>query len=228
MTTDADITLYNKSLVKLEKYVQDKQINKNIKFKLKRYENILNSINAKYAIKASEAIDITNENIELSAFENNERKESRKIEELYRIGQNVAAIDNSKITDDKPYRLEFYSDGNYDNMKISKANVIYKHKTTGEIIESRNLLKQAPGFSFNSQGDLVNTSIKKTVKSVKHFNQTENLTDSKKGIVLAPNRNEGKAILNVSGLGLNLVRFDYEHELVDLPKSLIKYNKYAF
>ena len=227
-TTDADIVLYNKSTVKLDKYVADKHIKKNINFKLKRYENILNPIKAKYAIKASEAIDITHENIELSVFENNEKKESRKIEEIYKIGKGVTSVDNSKITDDKPYRLEFYSDSNFDGMKISKAKVIYKHKTTGEIIESRNLLKAAPGFSYNASGELVNTSIKKTVKSVNHFNQYENLADSKSGIVLASNRNEGKAVLNVSGLGLNLVNIDIENQLADIPKSLIKYNQFCF
>lgn len=227
-TTDADIVLYDKSTVKLDKYVADKHIKKNINFKLKRYENILNPIKAKYAIKASEAIDITHENIELSVFENNEKKESRKIEEIYKMGKGVTSVDNSKITDDKPYRLEFYSDSNFDGMKISKAKVIYKHKTTGEIIESRNLLKAAPGFSHNASGELVNTSIKKTVKSVNHFNQYENLADSKSGIVLAPNRNEGKAVLNVSGLGLNLVNIDIENQLADIPKSLIKYNQFCF
>lgn len=227
-TTDADIVLYDKSTVKLDKYVADKHIKKNINFKLKRYENILNPIKAKYAIKASEAIDITHENIELSVFENNEKKESRKIEEIYKMGKGVTSVDNSKITDDKPYRLEFYSDSNFDGMKISKAKVIYKHKTTGEIIESRNLLKAAPGFSYNASGELVNTSIKKTVKSVKHFNQYENLADSKSGIALAPNRNEGKAVLNVSGLGLNLVNIDIENQLADIPKSLIKYNQFCF
>ena len=227
-TTDADIVLYNKSTVKLDKYVADKHIKKNINFKLKRYENILNPIKAKYAIKASEAIDITHENIELSVFENNEKKESRKIEEIYKMGKGVTSVDNSKITDDKPYRLEFYSDSNFDGMKISKAKVIYKHKTTGEIIESRNLLKAAPGFSYNASGELVNTSIKKTVKSVNHFNQYENLADSKSGIVLASNRNEGKAVLNVSGLGLNLVNIDIENQLADIPKSLIKYNQFCF
>lgn len=227
-TTDADIVLYDKSTVKLDKYVADKHIKKNINFKLKRYENILNPIKAKYAIKASEAIDITHENIELSVFENNEKKESRKIEEIYKMGKGVTAVDNSKITDDKPYRLEFYSDSNFDGMKISKAKVIYKHKTTGEIIESRNLLKAAPGFSYNASGELVNTSIKKTVKSVKHLNQYENLADSKSGIALAPNRNEGKAVLNVSGLGLNLVNIDIENQLADIPKSLIKYNQFCF
>ncbi len=227
-TTDAEIMLYNKSTIKLDKYVANKNINKNIKFKLKRFENILNPINAKYSIKASEAIDITNENIELSVYENNNKVESRKIEEIYKMGKGIVSVDNSKITDNKPYRLEFYSNGNYDNMTISKAKVIYKHKTTGEIVETKNLLKAAPGFNYNASGELVNTSIKKTVKSVNHFNKFENLSDSNNGIELAPNRSEGKGILNVSGLGLNLVNVNIENQFVEIPKSLIKHNNFCF
>lgn len=227
-TTDADIVLYDKSIEKLEKYVADKHINKNINFKLKRYENILNPINTKYAIKASEAIDITNEEIELSVYESNNRKENRKIEEIYKLGKNIIALDNSKITDNKPYRLEFYSNSNFDNMKISKAKVIYKHKTTGAIVETKNLLKAAPGFTVNASGELVNTSIKKSIRSVNHFNQYENLMDCENGITLAPGKIDGKGIINISGLGLNIVRFEYDHNLVNIPTSLIKKNEYCY
>lgn len=227
-TTDAEIRLYNKSSIKLDKYVANKHIDKNIKFKLKRFENILNPVNVKYAIKASEAVDITNENIELSVYENNDKIETRKIEEIYKMGKGIVSVDNSKITDNKSYRLEFYSNGNYDNMTISKAKVIYKHKTTGEILESRNLLKAAPGFNYNANGELVNTSIKKTIKSVNHFNSFEGLSDTNNGIELAPNRNEGKGVLSVSGLGLNLVNMNIENQFVEIPKSLIKHNNFCF
>ena len=226
--TDAEIIMYDKSLVKLEKYVADKHIKKDIKFKLKRYENVLNPVNAKYAIKGSEAIEITNEDIELSVFESNNKKESRQVQDLYKLGKDVAVIDNSKITDDKSYRLEFYSNGNQDTMKVSKAKVIYKHKITGEIIEVKDLLKPAPGFTINAQGDLVNTSIKKTVRSINHFNSYEGLMDSFEGIILKDNMNTGKGILDVTGLGLNIVNVNIDHQTVEIPKSLIKYNKYAF
>lgn len=227
-TTDATITLFNKSEKKLEEYVQNANLKKDITFKLKRYENILTPMNAKYQITASEAIDITNEDIVLSAFENSEKIEKRKIEEIYEIGEGISVVDNSKISDNNNYRLEFYSDQDFDNMKITKANVIYKHRTTGEILETKNLLKSAPGFALNASGELVNTSIKKSIKSVSYFNSYENLQDTDKGIVITPNSNSGKGVINVSGLGLNMVRFDYEHETIDLPKSLIKYNKYCF
>lgn len=226
--SDAEIVLYDKSEVKLNKYVQDKNIQKEIKFNLKRYENILNPIHAKYLVKASEAVDITNEEIELSVYENNERRDLRRVEEIYKFGKDIVAVDNSKLTDENNYRLEFYANSNFDNMKISKCNVIYKHKITNEVLEVRNLLKQSPGFVLNAQGDLVNNSIKRTVKSVKNFNRYENLIDSNEGIVLAQNMNEGKAVLNISGLGLNLVKLDYDNQLVDIPKSLIKHNSFAF
>lgn len=226
-TTDADIIMYNKSLVKLEKYVQDKNIKKEISFQLKKYEDILTPINAKYNIKASEAIEITNENIELSVFEYNQKEEKRKIEELYKLGKDVIAIDNSKIIDNQLYRLEFYPD-NYNSMTISKAKVIYKHRTTNEIVEVKDLLKPAPGFTLNAEGSLVNTSIKKTVKSIKHFNSFEGLLDSKNGIELGYGVNQGRGVLNVSGLGLNNVIFDIEHQLVNMPLSIIKNNRYTF
>ena len=226
-TTNADIIMYDKSLLKLEKYVHDKHIKKNISFQLKKYEDILTPINAKYSIKASEAVEITNEPIELSVFESNVKSENRKVEELYKLGKDITAIDNSKITDNKSYRLEFYPSG-FDVMKITKAKVIYKHKITGEITEVKNLLSPAPGFTLNAQGDLVNTSIKKIIKSVNNFNSYTDLIDSSEGIVLGPASNTGKGVLNISGLGLSNLNFDIDHKLVELPKSLIRHNQYAF
>lgn len=227
-TTDAEIVLYNKSVERLEKYVQNKEINKNIDFTLKRYENVLNSTHVKYNIQASEAIDITNENIKLAVYESNNRAENVKIEEIYKLGKDVIKIDNSKITDSKPYRLEFYADDNYDTMRVSKAKVIYKHKTTGEITEVKNLLKSAPGFTINASGELVNTSIKKTIKSVNHFNEYSGLIDSDSGITIAPGRNEGKGTINVSGLGLNMIKINFEHQLVNIPKSMIAHNQFCY
>ena len=226
-TTNADIIMYNKSLLKLDKYVQDKHIKKNISFQLKKYEDILTPVNAKYNIKASEVLDITNEPIELSVFESNIKSENRKVEELYKLGKDIATIDNSKITDNKSYRLEFYPSG-LDLLKISKAKVIYKHKITGEITEVKNLLSPAPGFTLNAQGDLVNTSIKKIIKSVNNFNSYSDLMDSEDGVVLGPASNLGKGILNVSGLGLSNINFDIDHKMVQLPQSKIRHNQFCF
>lgn len=151
-----------------------------------------------------------------------------KIEEIYKLGKDVITVDNSKITDSKPYRLEFYAEDDFDSMRVSKAKVVYKHKTTGEITEVRNLLKAAPGFTINASGELVNTSIKKTIKSVNHLNQYNGLIDTNNGITIAPGMNEGRGVVNVSGLGLNIVRVNYEHNLVELPKSMINQNQFCY
>ena len=227
LTTDADVIMFDKSLVKLEKYVQDKHIKKEITFQLKKYEDILTPLTAKYSIKASEAIDITNDPIELSVYEYHEKEERRKVEELYKLGQDVVAIDNSKITDNQSYRLEFYPD-NYNTMTISKAKVIYRHRVSNAVEEVVDLLKPAPGFTMNAEGSLVNTSIKKTIKSVKHFNTYEHLFDSGKGIEIGESVNQGKGIISVTGLGLCNVVVDVDYQLVSLPQSLVKHDSYSF
>ena len=226
--TDANITLYDKSEERLLAYVHNKNINKNINFKLRRYNNIMNSINAKYKIKASKAIDITNEDIQMSIYEDDNKHEKRYVQDLFKFGSGIVAVDKSKLTDSKRYRLEFVPGKEITNMEISKCKVVYKHKYTKEIVEVNNLLKQAPGFILNAEGALVNTSIKRAIKSVNNMNSIEGLADSENGISLAPNRNIGTGSVSVSGLGMNFLRIDKGFNLCPLPKDQIRLNAYAF
>lgn len=225
--TDATITLYDKSEEKLLAYVHDKKINKNIKFKMLRYNNILNSTNVKYKVKASSAIDITDEEIELAIYEDTTKSEKRTIQDLFYMGKDVAKIDKSKITDANNYKLEFTPDSNL-NMTIDKCEVLYKHKQTGEIISRTNLLKQVPGFILNADGTLVNTSVKKSVTSIKNMTSHTGLIDTNNGIELAPNINNGKGTISVNGLGLNFIKIEAEHNNSIVPKDYIKGNTYTF
>lgn len=227
-STDANITLYDKSEEKLLAYVHNKNINKNIKFRLRRYNNIMNSMNVKYKIKASNALDITNEDIQLSVFEDDNKIEKRYVQDLFKFGSGVIGLDKSKITDSKIYKLEFAPGKENYNMEISKCKIIYKHKYTNEIVETKDLLKQAPGFMFNAEGALVNTSIKKSVKSVNSMNQFDGLTDGQSGITLAPNRDNGSGSISVSGLGMNFVKIDKSFEYSEVSKDCIKLNPYTF
>jgi hypothetical protein len=226
--TDANVTLYKKSEERLLAYIHNKNINKNIKFKLRRYNNIMNSLNVKYRIKASEALDITNEDIELSIYEDDNKTEKRYIQDVFKFGSGVTPIDKSKITDSKKYKLEFVPGKENNNMEISKCRVVYKHKYTKEIVQTTNLLKQAPGFMLNAEGSLINTSIKKSVKSINNFNTYDGLIDSSNGITLAPNRNSGSGSVSVSGLGMNFVKIDQSYNLSNVPKDVIKLNQFAF
>lgn len=226
--TDANITLYDKSEERLLAYVHNKNINKNINFKLRRYNNIMNSQNIKYRIKASNAVDITNEEIMMSIYEDDNKTEKRYVQDLFKFGSGVVAIDKSKITDSKRYRLEFTPGKEITNMEISKCKVIYKNRHTKEIVETRNLLKQAPGFILNAEGALINTSIKKAIKSVNNMNTIDGLSDGVDGITLAPNRNTGQGSVSVSGLGMNFLRIDKGFNMSNLPKDKIRLNAYAF
>lgn len=226
-STDAKITLYKKSEQKLTEYVHNKNIPKNIKFRLKRYNNILNSQSLQYKIDASDAYDITNSDIELSVFENEVKTEKRKIDEIYKIGSGVALIDRSKITDSNKYRLEFYPMDNL-KMEISKCNVIYKDKTTKEIIETRNLIEPYPGFIINGEGSLVNTSIKKMIKSVEGFNEHTDLVNTNAGIEIRNNGQYGRGTVSVAGLAYMQLNYELDYNLVDVPKSRVKLNPYCY
>ena len=226
-STDAKITLYKKSEQKLTEYVHNKNIPKNIKFKLKRYNNILNSQKLQYKINASDAYDITNSDIELSVFENEIKTEKRKIDELYKIGSGVALIDRSKITDSNRYRLEFYPMDNL-KMEISKCKVIYKDKTTKEIIETKNLIEPYPGFIINGEGALVNTSIKKMIKNVEGFNEYTDLVNTNSGISIRGNGPYGRGTLSIAGMAYMQLNYEMDYNLVDLPKSTVKLNPYCY
>ena len=226
-STDAKVTLYKKSEQKLTEYVHNKNIPKNIKFRLKRYNNILNSQPLQYRIKASEAYDITNKDIELSVYENEVKSEKRKIDELYKIGSGVSLIDRSKITDSNRYRLEFYPMDNL-KMEISKCKVVYKDKTTKEVIETRDLIEPYPGFIINGDGALVNTSIKKMIKSVEGFNERTDLVNTQAGIEIRNNGSYGRGTVSLSGLAYMQLNCEMDYNLADLPKSNVKLNPYCY
>ena len=52
--------------------------------------------------------------------------------------------------------------------------------------------------------------------------------DTTDGITLLNHVNNGKGIIDVTGLGLNMVNLVFDHQLVDIPTSIIKHNTYAF
>lgn len=227
-TTDVDLELYSKSEEKLNAYVHNKELPKKIKLNFKKYNNILNSMQVRYKIQASESIDITNEKIELTANDESQKIEKRRIQDIYKLGSNIAAIDNSKISDNYDYRLEFVpNDENY-NIIVNKAKVIYKNTKTGKIEKTVDLIKQAPGFMINAEGALVSTSTKKTISNVNDFNTSTNLINSYNGITLANNQTQGQATIDVSNFALNHITFSSGCDYTRLPQQVIETNKHAF
>lgn len=227
VTTDATLDMYKKSEERLSVYVHNKEIPKKVKLKFKKYNNILKSMEARYKIKASEALDITKEDILLTAYDESQKTEDRKIQDLYRIGSGISVIDNSVISDNNNYRIEFSPKDSEYNMSIEKCQVVYKNRNTGRIEKTIDLLKQSPGFIVNAEGSLVSTSIKKKVTSVADFNTSQNLINTYNGISLGYGVTQGKATLDVSNFGLNYIAINSDCDYIGLPKSAVKLNHNA-
>ena len=221
--TDAKLTLYDKSLESFEKYVYDKNIDYNIDFKLIRYNNMLNKSNIKYKLKASELIDITNENINLYLYESEVVNETRNIEELYSFGGNIEIIDNSIISseDNNWYKLQFRQKNGSD-FKITRANVSYIKDSVGIVEESKSLLRQQTGFIFNAEKELVSSINQKIITKVEDLHQNKGLVNDKDGMIIEPGRLYSEASVSIKNYAGMRLSFDSGCELVDVPKSIIK------
>ena len=222
-TTDAKITLYNKSLESFEKYVQNKYIDYNIDFKLTKYNNVLNKSNIKYKIKASELADITHEDINLHLYESNVITENRNAEDLYSFGRNVEVIDNSVLpaSDINWYKLKFIQEEDTD-FKISKAQIIYTNDKTGRVEETVNLLKPKTGFIYNVEQELVSSHNQKIIKRVEDFSENNSLMNIENGITIEDNQMFGSAVISINSYAGMHVLIDSACEEVDVPRNIIR------
>lgn len=227
VVTDVSLDMYTKSEERLSVYVHNKEIPKKVNLKFKKYNNILKSMEARYKIKASEALDITKEDIVLTAYDESHKTEERKIQDLYKIGSGVSTVDNSVIQDNNSYKIEFAPKDTDFNMSINKCKVTYKNRSTGKIEKTVDLIKQSPGFMINAEGSLVSTSIKKRITTVSDFNTSRNLINTYNGISLDYNTTQGEASVDVSNFGLNYITINADCDYVPIPNSAIKLNHNA-
>ena len=222
-TTDVKLTLYNKSTVAFEKYVQNKDIDYDVDFKLVKYNNVLNKSNIKYKVKASELVDITNEDINLHLYESSKIEEIRNIEELYAFSRNVDIVDKSVIpvSDTEWYRLKFKQKDNKD-FKISKANVRYTNENTGRVEETKSLIKPMTGFLVNAEGELISSHNQKVIKRAEELSANNGLKTIEEGITIQDNNFEGAGIISAGSYAGMYFTIDHSCEKVDVPKNLIK------
>lgn len=227
VVTDVTLDMYKKSEERLNVYVHNKDIPKKLNLKFKKYNNILKSTEARYKIKASEAMEITKSDIVLTAYDESQKTEERRIQDLYKLGSGITTIDNSIISDNFNYKLEFEPKSSDYDMSIEKCKVVYKNKNTGKTEKTIDLIKQSPGFTINAEGSLVSTSIKKKVASIADFNEVKDLIDTNKGITLNSSAIQGKATLDVSNYGMNYISINAGCDYIPISKSLIKLNHNA-
>jgi hypothetical protein len=222
-TTDAKLTLYNKSVVAFEKFVQNKNIDYNINFKLTKYNNVLNKSNIKYKIKASELADITNEDINLHLYESSIVTETRNAEDLYSFGRGISIIDNSvfNASDINWYKLKFTQKDNQD-FKISQAKVIFTNESTGRTEHTQELLKQQTGFIYNAEKELVSSYNQKVINKIKDFNSSNFLIDTDDGITISNDSITGNAIISIKDYSGMYMTADITCDEVDVPRNIIK------
>ena len=222
--TDANITLYQKDKETLLAYIRRKNIYKNIKLIFEAYNEKLNSINVKYLIKASPMKLLDPSKISIDVYEKSNNIETVNIQDIYEIGKDITKIENSKITDIYPYKLQFIpKDENY-NMEIYKCNVIYRNKTTKNIIDTVNLLKEIDGFKFNSYNNLTSNSVGKTITSIGNMISYSNLKniDNNKGFTITNGHTTGQGSININGLQKNAINYSTECEMSTLDRTYIK------
>lgn len=172
--TNAVITLYDKNKETMNKYLADKNIEKNISFKLKRYNDVLEHNTINYTIKASQLTQLDPESITLDIHQEINVVEDIPLENIYAHGHNIEVNNsNSTINDIYPYRLKFEVKDNGKEIDIAKCKVLYINKITGELLFEENLLKEKTGFMVNSLGHLVSNSIKRSITKVEDFNHDQ-------------------------------------------------------
>lgn len=223
-STDASITLYEKSQEKLLSYIHNNDIYKTINFNLKTYKDVLSSIPVNYKIQASPMTKINPEEFSINIYEDSYVNEKVSVESLYSIGNDVSKIDNSTITDIYPYRLQFVpKDGNYD-IEIKKARVLYKKD--GKVDHITDLLIPTSSFTINSLGYLVNTSTKKSIRNINKLNSYSGLInlDNSNGFTLSNGTAQGSGNVSINGFGGYSLNYEISCNMSELPKNNIQYN----
>ena len=172
--TDAVITLYNKSKETMNKYLSDKNLERDITFQFKKYNDILNSTAINYTINAAKLTRLYPQQIKMNIYQNINSVSNVSLESIFKHGHNVSANkEDTKIDDHYPYKLKFEAKNNNQDIEISKCTVNYISKLDGKIVSSTNLLKNKTGFKVNALGALVSNSIKRSITKVEDFDDRQ-------------------------------------------------------
>ena len=221
--TNADITLYSKDKETLNAYIRNKEIYKNVKLTFQKYNQKLNSINVKYRLKAALMKRLDPSAINLSIYSSNETTETLNIQDVYKFGSDITRTDGSKLTDAYRYRLFFTPKNNNYNIEIYRATVSYRHKTTKAILKTESLLKSKDGFVLNSSGNLIATTISKTINSINNMVTSNYLTNVKNGgFTIRDGYTNGSGTVNINGYGNKTLTFMSSCKMSDISHSDIK------
>ena len=169
-STNATITLYDKSKETMNKYLADKKLERDITIRFKKYNDVLNQNLINYTIKAARLTRLYPEQIILDAYQETSTVTTVPVEKIFKHGHNIESNkSNSIINDVYPYKLKFEPKDNNKDIKITKCKVYYIDKVTNELSFEKDLIKEKPGFMVNSFGNLVSNSIKRSITRIEDF-----------------------------------------------------------
>lgn len=221
-STNADITLYSKDKETLNAYIRNKEIYKNVKLIFQKYNQNLNSVNVKYRLKAAPIKLVDPAALKLSIYSSTETTETLKIQDVYKLGTNITRTDGSKLTDAYRYRLQFIPKNDNYNMEIYRATVSYRNKTTKAILKTESLLKDGNGFKLNSFGNLISTSVNKTINNTSNMVESNHLTNVNEGFTIRDGYTNGSGTVNINGYGNQTITFISNCDMTEIPRSEIK------
>lgn len=211
--TDAIIKLYKESEETVQEFIKQANIKKKIDIGLKKYNDVINPINVQYKITASEAEDITAENISVTMSQITKGEEERYIESIINkidATRDVEIIDHSKIDDNKKYNLIFEPKTKFGYMSIEKCN-----------INDQSILKAINGFMFNEAGILQSSNTKSYITRVHQFSKTQNAVNSKDGMTIDRIDQEAVLTLPLNGVQNQSLYMNYYCNKTAIPKSSI-------
>ena len=123
----------------------------NIHFTMTRYNDILNKMNIKYKLTASELEEITYDDIKLKLYESKKQRKNIAVQDIiFDWGKDIEKIDNSTVTDLHNYKLEFETATGY-NLTIARAKVIYNNAETGQTEEVLDLMEPIYSLLYPDQ-----------------------------------------------------------------------------
>lgn len=173
--TDVTITGYKKSQAKVEEYIRDHDITKDIELGLVKYNNEVNPIPVQYMITASTLTKIDNpDQIYVDAYLTSNKEQKYSIDSLFESKENINVIQRNNLEPNTNYRLKFTPGDKESTFEITSCNLI-------DGSNSKSLLEENHPFGFDDRGIFVNKNVLYYGDSVNDFNNSTNLEDYRYG-----------------------------------------------
>lgn len=211
---NANLYVYDKDIKALDKYIQNNNIQNDIKLNLTKFNNKITPIPVSYTITGSQVIDITNEDITISLKQINSSKENVPIERLIETSSldDFDIIHHGAVNNGK-YKILFEPKEELKPMIINKCDV-------GNSTQIISLLKddlyfKRVGNELHSKNTLL------FANKVKHFFSHENMIEENEALISKDISKESQLKLDLHGMRNQPVYINWDAAYSLIPKMAI-------